>query len=134
MHAIELRAHHLLCIQGFKGYGYNQNFVENMSKVVSNIKLNSDLPVEIVESCDTICFACPHNKEGLCLQGEGSQEKVSNMDREVLKKLCLKRGDRIRAGDISQLTGTKLQHSDIEEICGNCDWRKTCLLFQGSVK
>jgi hypothetical protein len=129
MHSVQLRAHHLLCIQGFQGYGYSRDFTDNMARVTRCIKTNPDLPVEIVGSCDVICGACPHNREDMCVREEGSQQKVSNMDRQVLEKLGLREGETIRAGDISRLTGTKLQNSDIEEICGGCDWKKTCLFF-----
>ncbi len=129
MHSVQLRAHHLLCIQGFQGHGYSRDFTDNMTRVIRCIKTNPDLPVEIVGSCDAICFACPHNKEGVCLREEDSQQKVSGMDGQVLEKLGLKEGAIIRAGDISRLTDTKLQSSDIEEICGDCDWKTVCLFF-----
>ena len=30
---IRIRAHHLLCMQGFQGYGYNKTFTENMTHI-----------------------------------------------------------------------------------------------------
>lgn len=117
-------------MQGFQRYGYNQNFIENMDRIVKDVKSNPDLLIEVTEDCDTVCLACPHNKKDMCLREEGAQEKVKNMDRQVLKKLGLKKGGKISAGDISQLTDTELQSSDIEEICGDCDWKTVCLFFE----
>ena len=34
-----LRGHHLLCLKGFQGYGYDDDFVENMKLVNSPKKI-----------------------------------------------------------------------------------------------
>ncbi len=129
MHPVRIRAHHLLCLRGFQGYGYSPDFIENMTDVIKDIESSPDLLVEVVESCDAICLACPHNREDVCLREENSQDKVRDMDRQVLEKLGLKGGQRIRAGDIFPLTDARLENTDVEEICGDCDWRANCLFF-----
>ena len=34
---IKLRYHHLLCINYFKGYGYDEDFINNMKKIKAKI-------------------------------------------------------------------------------------------------
>ena len=130
---MRIRAHHLLCMQGFQGHGYSRDFIDNMSRVITDTKSNPDLLIEVIEECDEVCLACPHNKEDVCLREKDSQKKVSDMDRQVLEKLGLKKGERVRAGDIFSLTDGKFKNTDIEEICGDCDWKATCLFISSIV-
>lgn len=125
---IEIRAHHLLCLQGFQGHGYSQAFAQNMSEIVRYIGLNPDLEIEIVEKCDVICACCPHNVKGVCQKNLGSAQSIREMDMYVLKKLNLKRGTKIRAKDIFTFVNKKLNDSlDIESLCGACEWKEKCL-------
>ena len=131
---MRIRAHHILCMQGFQGYGYSRNFIDNMSNVIVEIESDPELSVEVIEGADAICVACLHNKEGSCLRTERADEKARKRDSQVLEKLGLKNGDRIRAKDIFQLTQTRLRCSDIQQICGDCDWKLACLFFASSHK
>ncbi|MCD6490406.1 MAG: DUF1284 domain-containing protein [Thermodesulfobacterium sp.] len=125
---LKIRAHHLLCIQGFQGYGYSKDFVKNMTEVIKNIDSNPE--VEIIAECDIICSCCPHNVGGVCQKELNSAQKVKDMDIQVLRKLNLKDGTRGRAKDFLLLVNTKLKNSlDVQDICGKCEWRKKCLWF-----
>ncbi|TSA55435.1 MAG: DUF1284 domain-containing protein [Planctomycetaceae bacterium] len=124
---IEIRAHHLLCLQGFQGHGYDEAFAQNMSEIVRYIDLNPDLEIEIVTKCDVICACCPNNVKGIC-KNLGSAQSIREMDLYVLRKLGLKRGTKIRAKGIFTFVNTKLSNSlDIENLCGVCEWREKCL-------
>ncbi|WP_263641218.1 hypothetical protein [Methanobrevibacter arboriphilus] len=35
---IYLRGHHLLCLQGYQGYGYDDNFKKNIETIISILK------------------------------------------------------------------------------------------------
>lgn len=127
---IRIRAHHLLCMQGFQGYGYSRSFIDNMTQVVKDINSNPDLGVEIIAECDIICSHCPYNKEGVCERMPNSAQKVREMDIHVLRKLGLKEGTKGRVKDILALVNTKLKNSsDIQDICGDCEWKEKCLWF-----
>lgn len=39
---IYLRAHHLLCLQGYQGYGYDEKFKKNMDKVFYQLNINNN--------------------------------------------------------------------------------------------
>ena len=34
---ITLRGHHLLCIQGYQGYGYSEKFTDNMDNIIEDL-------------------------------------------------------------------------------------------------
>ncbi|MDF2503348.1 MAG: hypothetical protein K0R06_839, partial [Clostridium sp.] len=49
---LNIRAHHFLCMQGFQGYGYSDDFVAHMSKIVNYIRKNLDCKINLINSCD----------------------------------------------------------------------------------
>lgn len=127
---MKIRAHHLLCMQGFQGYGYTQDFIDNMAGIIKNINSNPDLKIEITDECDAICSGCPHNVNGICHQEPDSPGKVRNLDLQVLQKLGLPRGSKVKAEDVFSLANTKIRNiSDIQDICGRCEWKEKCLWF-----
>lgn len=125
---IKIRAHHLLCIQGFQGYGYSRDFKMNMAKVIRNLKSEEQF-LEIVAECDVICSHCPHKKDGLCRKTPESNEMIKKMDLNVLKKLGLKEGTRSKAKNVFSLLDRKIKATDVCEICGDCFWKNKCLLY-----
>jgi hypothetical protein len=126
LNTTKIRAHHLLCMQGFQGYGYTQDFVTNMAQVIKDINSPHDLEIEITTECDAICSHCPYNKEGVCEKNADSPTELKNMDIKVLKKLGLREGAKVKAKDIPSLIKRRLNDSDIEYICGNCEWKEKC--------
>ena len=124
----KVRAHHLLCMQGFQGYGYDEAFIENMDALIRMFDSDPHLEIEIVAECDAICSRCPHEKCGTCEKAPGHSIKVREMDLKVLKMLGLEKGSRGRVGDILSDVNARFRHRlDAEDICGDCDWEKECL-------
>jgi hypothetical protein len=115
-------------MQGFRGYGYSEDFVANMEQVIKNINAFPEQEIEITSDCDIICSRCPYNRNDICEKKSDSAEKTKNMDMKTLKKLELTKTQKIKSKDISSLVKTKLKKSDIEDICGDCDWNEKCLL------
>ena len=56
---LTLRGHHLLCLQGFQGYGYDDKFVKNMS-YINNLRKSENTTVSITNKADDICRCCPN--------------------------------------------------------------------------
>lgn len=125
---LKIRAHHLLCMQGFQGYGYSEDFVDNMQQVIKHINSSPEQKIEIISDCDIICSKCPYNKKEVCTKNSDSAAKLKDMDMNVLKKLELKKSEKIKSKDILSLIKTKLKKSDIENICKDCSWKDKCLL------
>ena len=112
-----LRAHHLLCIQGYKGKGYSLHFTDNMNKIVNELK--DDMTIKVVTRTDDICAACPHNLiNGFCQ----SEEKVFVFDSKVLNELKLKEGRTYLYKDILNNIKENLTHRKFVNICKNCEW------------
>ena len=119
---VEIRSHHLLCILGFRGLGYSEEFVSNMSKVVQRLRSDASFPITLVVGCDAICASCPHNKEGKCLEGADSDAEVTMLDSEFLDRLGFEAGTQIRAGEAWERVKERLTPGDLAEICRDCEW------------
>ncbi len=119
---LEIRAHHLLCILGFRGLGYSQEFIVSMGKVVEELSSDSTLPITFIAECDIICASCPHNKENKCLKGADSEWRVRKQDLEVLRRLGFGVGDQVLAGEAWVRIKARLSVGDISEICQDCEW------------
>ena len=123
---LTLRAHHLLCLKGFQGYGYNEDFTENMIKVNSKRKLPSTT-VSLTDDADDLCIHCPNLKDGIC-ENTKQNERIVSMDMEVLKKLdTSKEYNSIELfKKIDEMFSTK---ESLTKICFNCMWHEKCLFY-----
>lgn len=122
-----LRGHHLLCLKGFQGYGYNENFTNNMIDVNSKRKL-ANTTISLTNSPDDICKACPNLKNDLC-ENDIQNERIISMDEEVLKKIDIsKEYNSIELFEkIDNIFDTK---EKVAKICFNCMWHEKCLFYQ----
>jgi uncharacterized protein len=126
---IRIRAHHLLCIQGFKGLGYSKEFTKNMAMITKKIRQKTYSEIKVIIGADAICACCPHFYEGVCNIGSSSSNPVMLMDYLVLLNLGIEEGSVISYEKILSLT-LNLNRQKVNEICGNCSWREECLFFQ----
>ncbi|WP_406533639.1 DUF1284 domain-containing protein [Methanobrevibacter sp.] len=122
-----LRGHHLLCLKGFQGYGYDDDFVENMKDINFKRKL-PETKITLASSPDDICKACPHLKNYLC-ENNTQNERIVEMDNEVLKNLdTTKEYDSKELFEkIDAIFNTK---ESVSKICFNCLWHEKCLFYQ----
>ncbi len=126
---ISIRAHHLLCMQGFQGYGYNQSFTENMTKITEKLRKNPSTFLKIASGPDSICQYCPHYSNGKCDMDLTSESRIRAMDDLLLRKFDIQEGDILSWSEVKSLT-TNLSRNEINEICGGCFWGDKCLNFQ----
>ncbi|MDD4594052.1 DUF1284 domain-containing protein [Methanobrevibacter acididurans] len=126
---IKLRAHHLLCLQGYQGYGYSDEFVKNMNYIVKILKNKNNL-VGLCNSADDICKFCPNlNEKGFCkdfrtnenivLMDETILSKIQNSDKEFQTDELFK--------EINNIFNSKYS---LKSICGDCGWIDKCLFYQ----
>ncbi len=116
---VKLRGHHLICLQFFRGAGYDENFVENLQRVIELAKREE---ITVVDGVDDVCEACPHNR-GYCAYSENSEREVREMD-EFAKKL-LGVSERARWSEIAAKVPEIFEEWKV--FCENCDWRDHCL-------
>ena len=124
-----IRAHHILCMQGFHGLGYSREFTKNMTLITEKIRNNPSFFIKIIIGADSICKHCPHLSNGVCEMEMDSLKFISSMDVLVLKNLNMEAGSLISSAQIKTLTGN-LSPKIVKEICGDCRWRNDCLYFQ----
>ncbi len=118
-----LRAHHLLCLQGFQGYGYDEDFIKNMSLINSLIR-ESNIKIEVVNRPDDICKKCPNLENGICKNIENNNEIVL-MDNQVISKLPNKEEfDSVFLFDIIEKYFSTIE--SIYDICNGCRWWRIC--------
>lgn len=127
---MKIRAHHLLCMQGFQGYGYSEDFSKNMAEIIEILQNFPEHEIEIVAGTDSICTCCPYNINGKCQESHGANDKIISMDRKVLEKLDIFPGSVFKAEEILKITNKKLKtYHDVKEICGDCRWGEKCLWY-----
>lgn len=124
---LTLRAHHLLCLKGFQGYGYSENFTRNMMDINSKRKLK-DTTITVIHENDDICKKCPNLKNNLC-ENKKKDRIIQNMDKEVLKHIdSSKEYNSIELfNKIDEIFKTK---ESVTGICFNCPWHYECLFYQ----
>ena len=122
-----LRGHHLLCLKGFQGYGYDESFTENMTEINSKRKL-PNTTISLTSTPDDICSACPNLKNDFC-ENKTQNERIVKMDEEVLKKLDAKKEyNSIELFEkIDSIFNTK---ESVSKICYKCLWHEKCLFYQ----
>lgn len=128
---IKIRAHHLLCFQGYQGYGYNDDFKANLEQIIKLINTTTGLVIEVIAENDVICRCCPYTGEAGCMKDTYSAPKIWSMDLKILEKLNLKTGTKMKAHDLITLTNTMFKTClDVQGICTHCHWNEKCLWFQ----
>ena len=80
---MNLRPHHLLCIQKFTGHGYSPEFTAHMTAVAARLRKMPETRITLTKGCDDLCRKCPHCSIGIC----SSLDKTSALDAAV-QKIC----------------------------------------------
>ncbi|MCJ7646789.1 DUF1284 domain-containing protein [bacterium] len=116
---IKLRAHHLLCLYGFRGLGYSEEFVENMQAIIDRIRENPSIEIEVVNGIDDICAKCPHNVENSCSK---PRRNVEEFDREIVGRLGIDIGRKVESKTLLNLVEKRIQPEELPAICKGCEW------------
>ena len=124
---LTLRGHHLLCLQGFQGYGYSDNFIKNMI-CINNLRKSENTTISITNKADDICRCCPNLKNKLC-QDEKQNAQIVKMDNQIISKLdTTKKYNALKLFDeIASIFSSK---KSVEDICKCCSWHEECLFYK----
>ncbi len=115
----KLRGHHLICLNFFRGEGYSEDFINNISSVIGKQK------VEVVAGPDEVCKKCPYLIENKCTNAEYTNEQILFQDKEALRLLGYKPGEIVSWKTISaKLPGITEEWK--AEFCRNCRYLKVC--------
>jgi len=134
---IELRAHHLLCLQGYQGYGYDMKFKENLEEKLNALK-NNNTKVILTSSPDDLCKKCPKLRENICIGDSKSlndslenNEKIVKMDLAILKEINLETNKEYLFKSLIKIVNNVfLNRRDLKNICKYCSWTDKCLWYQ----
>ncbi|MFL0197167.1 DUF1284 domain-containing protein [Clostridium sp. WILCCON 0269] len=116
---LTLRAHHLLCIQGYRGYGYNKKFTENMDKIIGQLKKDTSIKIKIAAKTDEICSCCPNNTTKKLCQYEF---KVQSLDKKVLDLLEINTNEIYTYKFILNTIYERITYDNFKNICSTCQW------------
>ncbi len=116
----KLRGHHLICLQFYKGKGYNEIFVRNLDEIM---KVWEITPVEVIEGADDVCQKCPYLKENQCIYY--GNEAIEKDDKLALELLGIKPGEKVEKKLIEKKI-PKIIEIWKKEICQDCEWREVC--------
>jgi len=117
-----LRGHHLVCLHFFEGEGYNEEFVENLKRVVRSSK---DMGVEVHCGADDICALCPYLDHARCHHGEDADEGIGEMDRVALDLLNVSLGGKVRWAEIGEKI-PEIFPAWHRAFCTSCSWKWAC--------
>ncbi|MBN2980878.1 MULTISPECIES: DUF1284 domain-containing protein [Cohnella] len=123
---IRLRGHHLLCLLGFRGKGYSEEFCVNMTSVYETLRADPDTPIAIIEGPDDICRAFPADQPNHC-----HNESVYRKDRDILLKLGLRPGLNASWTEIVGRVTEHVRPRDIDRFCHDCPWQPLGLCQEG---
>jgi len=113
---IILRAHHLLCLLGFRGFGYSIKFIENLEEIYKKVRQVSPL-IKIIAGEDDVCKACPLIKENC-----RSRRNPIKLDTAVLLKLKIKAPLVIKSRVVYKKIAQNFKGKDLDIICKGCRW------------
>lgn len=124
---IKLRGHHLLCLLGFQGYGYSEDFVFNMTQINEKRK-SKDCIITLTNEADDICSSCPNLKDNIC-ENEKQNEIIVKMDNEILSHFDSKR--KYNSLELFKEVSVKFNTlKSVENVCNNCKWENECLFYK----
>ena len=122
---LPIRGHHLLCMLGFKGMGYSDDFIRNMQLVVDRVTRHPETVLALTTECDAICRACPFQKNGRCAKPKEGKRRPGDADRALLTHIGLTPNTRIAAGEAYRLVAASLDVADLGTLfCAGCGWRR----------
>jgi hypothetical protein len=127
---MNLRGHHLLCIQRFRGRGYSPAFTANMAEIIAHLGSHPDMSVRLTTSTDDICLSCPHLRDGACRDGsEDAELKRAAQDRQTLEVLGLAPEAELPWAEVLRRVGVaEVEGDPRSKVCGDCQWLRdgTC--------
>ena len=115
---VELRGHHLLCLQFFAGEGYSPEYVENLERLLSAAETDG---VVVVTGADGICLPCPSLSGSACER----EKDVAPLDELALSLLGLAPGDAVVWDDVRDRLPDVLE-AWYAGACDGCSWLDVC--------
>lgn len=121
-----LRPHHLICLQFFRGEGYDTRFIDNLTEVIGRAR---DAGVIVVSGADDVCGACPGlGSDQRCTDPHAGEAEVTRIDALASELLALAPGDVTSLALVAEM----LSEDAVAvgrwryEACDGCTWEEVC--------
>lgn len=121
-----LRGHHLFCLLGYRGMGYSQEYVENMTSLHQTLRDNPKTSIQLVKGPDQLCEKFPNSGEYHC-----QDDNIYKKDSDILEKMGLNIGQILNWEDIESRIRKHVTSSDIQIVCESCSWRSYGVCEEG---
>jgi hypothetical protein len=124
---VRLRGHHLICLQFFRGEGYSDEFVENLTALLARL---ATAPAEVVTVADDVCAACPDlSADKLCgSESAGGEVEIRRIDALACSLLEVAPRAHITLAEarerlVADAIGVGTWRA---EACDGCAWESVC--------
>jgi uncharacterized protein len=122
----KLRGHHLFCLLGYRGMGYSQEYVENMTRLHQTLRENPETLIELVKGPDQLCEKYPNTGDYHC-----QDANLYERDAVILKRMDLHIGQILKWEDIEDRIKRHVVPADIQIVCETCHWRSYGVCEEG---
>ncbi|SEM23209.1 hypothetical protein SAMN05192533_101526 [Mesobacillus persicus] len=122
----KLRGHHLFCLLGYRGMGYSEEYVENMTRLHQTLRQNPKTLIQLVNGPDQLCEKYPNTGEYHC-----QDNNIYERDAVILEKIGLKIGQILHWEDIEFHIRKNVVPTDIQTVCETCSWRSYGVCEEG---
>lgn len=122
----KLRGHHLFCLLGYRGMGYSEEYVENMTRLHQALRDNPKTLIQLVKGPDQLCEKYPNSGKYHC-----QDNNIYERDAAILEKLGLTIGQILSWKDIESYIRKFVVPSDIQIVCESCSWRSYGVCEEG---
>lgn len=112
-----MRAHHLLCLDQFRGLGYSPFFIANLARV-QRMLAEPWAVVQLTAGPDAICAACPFLDGAACGRGADAADR----DRLVLSRLGLAPGTPLSWAVLKEVFKAAFPPAARLAACAGCTW------------
>ncbi|MCY0877199.1 MAG: DUF1284 domain-containing protein [Firmicutes bacterium] len=115
---VSLRGHHLLCLLGYRGMGYSDAYVANMTSIYETLRLHPETLVHVVAGPDELCAAFPDDQPNHC-----REETVYTRDDAILRALGLSPTATLPWSEVEARVHAHIAGADLIDFCQTCPWR-----------
>src|SRR5699024_353495 len=122
----KLRGHHMFWLLGYRGIGYYEEYVENMTHLHQTLRNNPKTSIQIVRGPDQLCEKFPETSEYHC-----ENSHIYEQDTAILMKLKLDIGQILTWEAIESRIRQHVIPSDILTVCKQCTWRSYGVCEEG---
>ncbi len=122
----QLRGHHLICLQFYRGQGYSDEFVANLERVHDAA---ADTPALVVSGPDDVCGSCPGlGSDGTCRHPDTGEAEALRIDSLALQLVDCAIGETISLSTARTRLASDPAACDRwrAESCATCPWCHVC--------